>query len=253
MPISHGQGALAPGRYLPRSSRCFPVDRRVAAGKLPAVGPVGRTRSNPSKILPYVGESLRDGPDVCFSRILNTLIRDARTMTPPIHRFAMLAAILVTGAARAIAQKPAVVDVARLQQLLTAEDARGTGSAGVAPLLDNMRSRDTLLRKVAARGIGRLQRPELGMRLLDWLGDPIAAVRIEAANGIAQSLRRVRPGAMTTDATQLSAARAQAALLAALRTEREVNVAGAIAEALGRLPVSDSVNVRAIEAAVLER
>ncbi len=161
--------------------------------------------------------------------------------------------IVLVGATRSVAQQPARVDTAGLQRLLVAEDARGTGSTGMAPLLDNLHSSDTLLRRVAVRGIGRLQRPELGTKLLDLLHDPLPAVRLEAANGIAQSLKRVRPGAATTDAIQLSVARAQVALLSALRSEGDVSVAGAIAEALGRLPVLDSVNVRAIEAAILDR
>lgn len=169
------------------------------------------------------------------------------------HRFAIIAAVLLAGAAPSSAQKPTDVEVTRLQQLLRAEDARGTGSAGITPLLDNLRSSDKLLRRIAARAIGRLQRPDLGLKLLDLLSDPVPAVRIEVANGIAQSLKRVRPGAVATDSTQLSAARAQAALLAALRADRDVTVAGAIAEALGRLPVSDSVNVRTIETSILDR
>ena len=130
---------------------------------------------------------------------------------------------------------------------------RGTGTLGIAPLLTGLHASDTLLHRVAVRGLGRLQRPELGMQLLEALNDPVPAIRVEAANAIAQSLKRVRPGAATTDSAQRSAARAQAALLAALRSEGDTGVAGAIAEALGRLPVLDSVSVRAIEAAVLDR
>ncbi len=169
------------------------------------------------------------------------------------HRFALLTTLFLAGAAHSAAQHPATVDVVRLQQVLLAEDARGTGSPGIMPLLDNLHSSDARLRRVAARGIGRLQRPELGLKLLDLLSDPVPVVRVEAANGIAQSLRRVRPGAVVTDSTQLSVARAQAVLLATLRTERDVDVAGALAEALGRLPVADSTTVRAIETAVLDR
>lgn len=192
-----------------------------------------------------------------FQPMLLSLTRKAFAMPSLIHRSACrwlpFVALLLTGTAPSAAQKPARVDTARLQQLLIAEDARGTGRAGIAPLVGNLRSNDTLLRRVAVRGVGRLQRPELGIRLLDALNDTIPAIRLEAANGIAQSLKRVRPGDATADPSQLSPARAQAALLAALRTERDLAVAGAIAEALGRLPVSDSVNVRTIEAAILDR
>ena len=164
-----------------------------------------------------------------------------------------VAVLLLIGADRAIAQQPVGIDTMRLQQLLLAEDSRGTGIGGIAPLLDNLRSRDTLLRRVAVRGIGRLQRPDLGIRLLNALDDSIPAIRLEAANGIAQSLKRVRPGSVTSETMQLSPARAQAALITALRKERDLAVAGAIAEALGRLPVADSMNVRSIEMAILDR
>ena len=192
-----------------------------------------------------------------FQPMVRSLNRIPRPMPSPKHlvvtRCLFLAAAQFAGTTGAMAQQPAAIDRVRLQQLLIAEDARGTGNAGLGPLLDNLRSSDTLLRRVAARGIGRLQRPDLGLRLLEALSDPVVAVRIEAANGIAQSLKRVRPGAASADSTQLSPARAQAALLTSLRAEGETTVAGAIAEALGRLPVVDSVNVRAIEAAIADR
>src|SRR5215207_2412177 len=38
-------------------------------------------------------------------------------------------------------------DAAALQRLLAAEDARGTGTDGVAPLIEALASRDTLLRR----------------------------------------------------------------------------------------------------------
>jgi cyclophilin family peptidyl-prolyl cis-trans isomerase/HEAT repeat protein len=166
-------------------------------------------------------------------------------------RFTLLQAAALTFwcGAPVLAQQP----VAKLQQLLVAEDSRGGGSDGIRPLIDNLRSPDSLLRRVAVRAVGRLQRPELGIRLLESLNDPVAAVRREAANGIAQSLKRVRAGSPATDTTQLSAARAAGALIAALRGERDLAVSGAIAEALGRLPLTDSVSVRAIEAAILDR
>src|SRR5262245_43990151 len=82
---------------------------------------------------------------------------------------------------------PVTTDTAALQRLLVAEDARGTGTDGLAPLLDALRGPDTLLRRLAVRGLGRFQRPELGRLVLPSLADPVPAVRAEAANAIAQS------------------------------------------------------------------
>src|SRR6478672_5814761 len=63
------------------------------------------------------------------------------------------------------AQARAVADTAALQRLLVAEDARGTGHDGLAPLLETLQGTDTLLRRLSVRGLGRLQRPELGRML----------------------------------------------------------------------------------------
>jgi hypothetical protein len=73
-------------------------------------------------------------------------------------------------------------------EILIAEDARGTGLDGIAPLLDGLKSSDTMLRRVAIRGRGRLQRPALARQFADKLSDPVAAIRAEAANAIAQSV-----------------------------------------------------------------
>src|SRR3954471_18677715 len=81
------------------------------------------------------------------------------------------------------------VDTAALQRLLSSEDARGKGGDSLAPLLSSLTGTDTLLRRVAIRGLGRLQRPELGRLLLPFLADSLPPVRAEAANAIAQSLR----------------------------------------------------------------
>src|SRR6476646_6192089 len=56
-------------------------------------------------------------------------------------------------------------DTPALQRLLVAEDARGTGPDGLSPLVSALRGPDTLLRRLAVRGLGRAQRPEL-VRLL---------------------------------------------------------------------------------------
>ena len=97
------------------------------------------------------------------------------------------------------------IDAVALQRLLLAEDARGTGAEGVTPLLDAMRGGDTLLRRLAVRGLGRFQRPEFGRRLLPLLRDSLPAMRAEAATAIAQSLRRVKRSDPVPDTSRLGA------------------------------------------------
>lgn len=152
-----------------------------------------------------------------------------------------------------VAQRVGATHVAALQRLLIAEDARGTGEGGLAPLLEGIRSRDSLLRRVAARGVGRLQRPELARLLLPLLDDPVPAVRAEAANAIAQGLKRVRRGTVAADTFQLSSRVAMDALSAALEREPQVTVIDALAEALGRLPFADSTEARSAERAMRAR
>src|SRR4051812_4970524 len=104
-----------------------------------------------------------------------------------------LVLVLVLHSRAAVAQTPAAVrtDTAALQRLLVAEDARGTGLDGQEPLLAALSSSDTLLRRLAVRGLGRFQRPGLGERLLPALSDPVPAIRAEAANAVAQSVRGI--------------------------------------------------------------
>src|SRR2546426_8252977 len=84
------------------------------------------------------------------------------------------------------------LDTGALQRILAAEDARGTGPEGLEPLLTALHSPDTLFHRLAIRGLGRFQRPELGRLLLASLADSLPSARAEAANAIAQSLRRVK-------------------------------------------------------------
>lgn len=159
---------------------------------------------------------------------------------------------MVLGATYGFAQAR-VSDRGALERLLVAEDARGKGSGGLAPITDGLTSQDTLIRRVAVRAAGRLQRPDLARLLLPALADPVAAVRAEASIAIAQGLRRVRRGAVGADSGELSVTGAQDALERAILQESNDSVAGVMAEALGRLPLGDSVAGRAAEQAILTR
>jgi cyclophilin family peptidyl-prolyl cis-trans isomerase len=151
------------------------------------------------------------------------------------------------------AQSPAPVDTAALQRLLVAEDARGTGRDALGPLLTPLTGPDTLLRRLAVRGLGRLQRPELGRVLLPSLTDTLPAVRAEAANAIAQSMRGVRRGTTTSDSAGLTPQDAAGALTRALSTETDATVTGALGQSLGRLPLADSAAARRAEDAIRAR
>jgi HEAT repeat protein len=161
-----------------------------------------------------------------------------------------LCVALTLSAQPVAAQAPATVDTATLQRLLVAEDARGTGRDGSGPLLAALMSSDTLLRRLAVRGLGRFQRPELGQVLLPSLTDSLASVRAEAANAVAQSMRRVRRGAASSDTTRLAIREAAAALTRTLSAETDPGVVAALAQSLGRLPLPDSASARAAEDAI---
>ena len=156
-------------------------------------------------------------------------------------------------AASARVSSPGAPDPAVLQRLLVAEDARGTGRDGLEPLLAALAGGDTLMRRLAVRGLGRFQRPELGRRVLPLLADPVPAVRAEAANAVAQSLRRTRRSEPDSGESRLGTREAASALARALSAEQDPGVVDALAESLGRLPLPDTAAARAAEAAIRAR
>jgi cyclophilin family peptidyl-prolyl cis-trans isomerase/HEAT repeat protein len=119
--------------------------------------------------------------------------------------------------------------------------------------VEGLRSDDTLFRRVAVRGIGRLQRPDLAKLLVLMLGDTVAAVRAEAANAIAQGVSGVRRASSGVAAGELTPREAQDAMIAVLAQEHDAQVVDALAAALGRLPFADSSEARVAERAMLSR
>jgi cyclophilin family peptidyl-prolyl cis-trans isomerase len=115
-------------------------------------------------------------------------------------------------------------------------------------------SSDTLLRRLAIRGVGRLQRPELGRLLLPALSDRLPAIRAEAANAIAQSVRGIRRSEAAVDTRgRFGTLTAAGALAAALESEVDAGVADALAQSLGRLLLPDSAAARVAESAIRGR
>src|SRR5688500_3473163 len=114
------------------------------------------------------------------------------------------------------------------ERLTAAEDARGATTAQLQVLLNGLRSPHAVLRAVAVRGVGRLERSELAERIAPLLSDSVADVRAAAADALAQSAFR---GETST---------ARAGLHAALATERDAGVVAVLVESLGRLRHRDA-------------
>lgn len=133
-------------------------------------------------------------------------------------------------------------------RMMAAEDARVGSDAGIAPLVEGLRSPDEALAARAARGLGRFERPAFARHLTPWLADARPAVRREAALALGQSMASV---SRTDGTAPPELATVTRALHARLKIERDASVAVAIAETLGRLPHRTAAAVRAAEQAIL--
>jgi hypothetical protein len=164
-----------------------------------------------------------------------------------------LATALLAPRVAAQSRAPEPTDTIALQRLLLAEDARGTGRDGIEPLLGALDGPDSLLRRLGIRGLGRFQRPALGKRLLPALSDRLPSVRAEAANAVAQSVRRIRRSETAIDSSGFGTLDAARALSGALSGEADPAVADALAQSRGRLPLPDSAAARVAEQAIRRR
>ena len=132
--------------------------------------------------------------------------------------------LLASGAAggQARSPQPGVSRVAIIQ----AEAARAA-TPDQLQLLTTAATTSSPLQAMAVRAVGRLERPDQVPTLLPLLEAKEPGVRAEAANALAQSAG--------SDPQAVRAVRER--LFARLAQERDAEVRGAIAEALGRLPV----------------
>ena len=124
-------------------------------------------------------------------------------------------------------------DTAGYRTLLAVEDRRAREPGDVGVLETALQAPDPALRRVAVRALGRLERPDLTAAIVTLLGDPVASVRSEAANALAQS----GSGLIVP-------------LVQRLDAETDPGVLGAMAEALGRMGTRNATS-RAIERALL--
>jgi cyclophilin family peptidyl-prolyl cis-trans isomerase len=138
-----------------------------------------------------------------------------------------------------------------LERVLRAEDARASGSEGVIPLLEGLRSTDPIVRRVAIRAVGRLQRPQFVETLAFVLNDAVPRVRSAAANAIAQSVASVPKNGRGLDSARSAVRGARELLLARLAVEGDAMVAGVIARSVGRLPYMEAAQLAAEETGIL--
>ena len=131
--------------------------------------------------------------------------------------------------------------------ILSAEDSRPMLAQQVGPLAGGLRYPDPEVRRLAVRGLGRLERDTMlaamgrvsTVDLISFsLSDSSAEVRAEAANALGQAVSHSGPTL------------ARDTLLAHLKTEPDPRVRGIIAQTLGRLSNQPQAGVEAALLAV---
>ncbi len=134
-------------------------------------------------------------------------------------------------------------------RILRLEDARAPDRRAVEELAGHLDHRGPGLRRMAVRALGRLERTALLPVVARALNDPDPAVRVEAANALAQSARgrgnEEGPGLAGDEGADEGGGEGEEAtrtaldvLHRALETESDPRVQGALARALGRIPLA---------------
>lgn len=139
-----------------------------------------------------------------------------------------------------------------LLRLIAAEDARGTGADGIAPIVQALADPSPLVRRAAVRGLGRLQRPALLDSITPVLADADSRVRLEAANALAQALQGLRTSDPTAEQRREALDEAVDALVRTAERFPDPAFLGVAARTLGRLPYADSVTPREVERVIVE-
>lgn len=158
-----------------------------------------------------------------------------------IHRGVVLAAALVAGPLGAQGVAARITDRADrdlLTALIAVEDSRDTVKAENDPRMRGMSSGNAYLRAFTYRGLGRLEQPAMLRWISRGLADPVAEVRIAAADAAAQAVARVVPAgapAETRLAWNAAVNQARSVLVTRLAVEGQHAVRGALFEAIGRL------------------
>jgi cyclophilin family peptidyl-prolyl cis-trans isomerase/HEAT repeat protein len=134
------------------------------------------------------------------------------------------------------------------ERIIAAENARVATDAGIAPILEGLRSGDATTVAVAARALGRFEQPAFVQHLIPLLVHARIEVRREAANAAGQSVAALPRAPDATPSRELDTV--LRALLERLDVESDPYVRGTIAETLGRLPYRSAETVRQVELAL---
>jgi len=148
--------------------------------------------------------------------------------------------LAVPARAQGRAAQPVGADSALLQRMLEVEDARVSDSASLAPILAGLKSPDVTTRRIAVRGIGRMERIDNVAFIQSLVTDPSPVIRAEALNAIAQILKGDAATAGNEGAAADRRMRAIVGIQGLIRglvaSESDPMVRGVIARTLGRLP-----------------
>ena len=148
----------------------------------------------------------------------------------------VLLACLAGGASCAVGQYKDA-EIPALQQIVNAEESRAATAAELKVLEDGLASPSAAIRVAAVRALGRLERPSVGGAIIPLLNDASPAVRMEAADALAQS----QIG--STSDPEMDAG--TWALEKALVVEKVPAVRGALMASIGRLHYVTAGNVMA--------
>ena len=153
-------------------------------------------------------------------------------------------ALLVIWSAATEGQAPPVVSRATI---IRAADARGAGPLGVTPILEGLNN--PVLRELAIRAIGRLERPQQIGNLIPYLQNP--ALAATTAEALAQAVQGVRGDTSSAAARRVLVDSVFHALRATPRRGLNPTTVAALARSIGRLPYDQPEQARAAESAIL--
>jgi cyclophilin family peptidyl-prolyl cis-trans isomerase/tRNA A-37 threonylcarbamoyl transferase component Bud32/HEAT repeat protein len=180
-----------------------------------------------------------------------------RNRRPAIFAALVLAALVTllfaTKCAGLGSASPVAADSTLLQRMLVAEDARGTGSEGLGPLVEGTKSSDASIRLLAIRAFGQLGRQQFHAVITAGTNDSVPAIRAEAANALAQAAQGGphSEGVVTSTKVFWTSLPVFLETVLARETARvrdgTPNAFGMTARSLGRLPFADSAAARSAE------
>jgi cyclophilin family peptidyl-prolyl cis-trans isomerase/HEAT repeat protein len=157
-----------------------------------------------------------------------------------------LVTVLAAGAQRAgqFSDRDYITGTPQGVAILAAEDSRAPTPTELATLVEGTRSAVRELKLAAVRALGRLERRDVVSALLPLAGDKDAEVRTTAAHAIGQAMQgEPLPG--DAGAQQVDAV--QSAIMTLVRSDREPDVAAALATTLARLPYDRSDQIQRAE------